>query len=49
MLSSDKVSWLRKLPLKLRGIMIGRQFHMNMKVPTAMCKDYNNSKNRAAT
>ena len=29
--------------------MIGRHFHANMKVHTAMCKDNNNSKSRAAT
>ena len=29
--------------------MIGRHFHANMKVQTAMCKDNNNSKGRAAT
>ena len=35
--------------LRLRGIMIGRHFQANMKVQTAMCKDNNNSKRRAAT
>ena len=35
--------------LRLRGIMIGRHIHANIKVPTAMCKDNNNSKSRAAT
>ena len=35
--------------LRLRGIMIGRHFHANIKVQTAMCKDNNNSKSRAAT
>ena len=34
--------------LRLRGIMIGRQFHANMKVQTAACNDNNNSKSRAA-
>ena len=29
--------------------MIGRHFHANVKVQTAMCKDNNNSKGRAAT
>ena len=33
--------------LRLRGIMIGRHFHGNMKVQTATCKDNNNSKSRA--
>ena len=37
------------MQLRLRGIMIGRHFHANMKVQTAMCKDNNNSKSRAAT
>ena len=41
-------SFLIKL-LRLRGTMIGRHFHANMKVQTATCKDNNNSKNRAAT
>ena len=35
--------------LRLRGIMIGRHFHANIKVQTAMCKDNNNSKSKAAT
>ena len=35
--------------LRLRGIVIGRHFQANMKVQTAMCKDNNNSKSRAAT
>ena len=35
--------------LRLRGIMIGHHFHANMKLQTAMCKDNNNSKSRAAT
>ena len=35
--------------LRLRGIMTGRHFHANMKVQTAMRKDNNNSKSRAAT
>ena len=35
--------------LRLRGIIIGRHFHSNMKVQTAMCKDNNNSKSEAAT
>ena len=35
--------------LRLRGIMTGRHFHANMKVQTAICKDDNNSKRRAAT
>ena len=35
--------------LRLRGIMIGRHFHENIKVQTAMCKDNNNSRSRAAT
>ena len=30
-------------------IITGRHFHENMKVQTAMCKDNNNSKGRAAT
>ena len=34
--------------LRLRGIMPGRHFHENIKVQTAMCKDNNNSKSRAA-
>ena len=38
-----------ELFLRLRGIMIGRHFHANMKVQTAVCKDNNNSKSRAAT
>ena len=29
--------------------MISRHFHANMKVQTAICKDNNNSKSRAAT
>ena len=29
--------------------MIGRHFHVNMKVQTVMCKDNNNLKSRAAT
>ena len=29
--------------------MIGRHIHANIKVQTAMCKDNNNSKSRAAT
>ena len=29
--------------------MTGRHFYANMKVQTAMCKDNNNSKSRAAT
>ena len=35
--------------LRLHGIIIGRHFHANMKVQTAMCKDNNNSKNRVVT
>ena len=35
--------------LRLRGIMIGRHFHANISVQTAMCKDNNNSKSRVAT
>ena len=31
------------------SIMIGRHFHANIKVQTAMCKDNYNSKNRVAT
>ena len=38
-----------RLTLRPRGIMIGRQFHANMKVQTTTCKDNNNSKSRAAT
>ena len=37
------------IPLRLRGIMIGRHFHPNMKVQTATCKNNNDSKSRAAT
>ena len=44
LLSLSGANWLR-----LRGIMIGHLFHVNMKVQTAMCKDNNNSKSRAAT
>ena len=29
--------------------MIGRHFHANIKLQTAMCKDNNNSKSRGAT
>ena len=39
----------KPMGLRLRGIMIGYHFHANMKVQTAMCKDNNNSKRRAAT
>ena len=35
--------------LRLPCIMIGRHFHANIKVQSAMCKDNNNSKSRAAT
>ena len=35
--------------LRLRSIMIDLHFHANMKVQTAMCKNSNNSKSRAAT
>ena len=35
--------------LILRGIMVGRHFHVNIKVQVAMCKDKNNSKSRVAT
>ena len=35
--------------LRLCCIMIGCQFHANVKVPTATCKDDNNSKRRAGT
>ena len=35
--------------LRLRGIIIGWHFLTNMKVQTAMCKDSNSSKGRAAT
>ena len=38
-----------EIGLRLRGIMIGRHFHVNTKVPTVTCKDNNNSKSRAAT
>ena len=37
-----------RISLRQRGIMIGGHFHANMKVQTAMCKDNNNSKSRAA-
>ena len=39
----------KTLLLKLRGVTIDRHFHAKMKVHTAMCKDNNNSKSRAAT
>ena len=52
-LDFDKTTnfWIKvcKSLLSLRGIMIGRHFHTNMKVHTATCKDNNNSKSRAAT
>ena len=35
------------ITLRLRGIMIGRHFHANIRVQTAMCKDSNNSESRA--
>ena len=35
--------------LRLRGTVIGSHFQVNTKVQTAMCKDNNNSKSRAAT
>ena len=38
-----------EIGLRLHGIMVGRHFHASMKVQTAMCKDNNNSKSKAAT
>ena len=40
---------LKRTPLRLRGIMTGRQFHANMKVQTSTCRDNSNSRSRAAT
>ena len=45
----QKFHLILHLQLRLRGTMISRHFHSNMKVQTAMCKDNNNSKSRAAT
>ena len=49
--NQDEDPWpnLPECTSRLRCIMIGRHFHANMKVQTAMRKDNNTSKSRAAT
>ena len=45
-----KIAFNFLLELRLRNVVIGRHFHQKkMEVQTAMYKDKNNSKSRAAT
>ena len=44
-----RLQFMLFLPASYLRLQIGHHFHANMKVQTAMCKDNNKSKSRAAT